>query len=155
MLIVWRPSWIDQHNGAVPLCIWGQTFQGVGFACAQFILEPLYKIYSQVLGEPESSVKAMLAEFGVYLKPSAFRQDVKPLLKDACASIFGSATGLTDMMVRHFPSSRAASATKVSCHTAQARAHVPRPLLELPLIQYTLSTTHCSVRGRIVRACLV
>ncbi len=82
--------------------------------CAtQFILDPLYKIYSQVLGEPESTVRAMLSEFGVYLKPSAYRQDVKPLLKDACASIFGSATGLTDMMVRHFPSARAASAAKV------------------------------------------
>ena len=79
----------------------------------QFILDPLYKIYSQVLGEPESTVRSMLGEFGVYLKPSAYRQDVKPLLKDACSSIFGSATGLTDMMVRHFPSARVASASKV------------------------------------------
>ena len=82
-------------------------------AATQFILDPLYKIYSQVLGEPESTVRAMLSEFGVYLKPSSYRQDVKPLLKDACAGIFGSATGLTDMMVRHFPSARAASAAKV------------------------------------------
>lgn len=83
----------------------------------QFILEPIYKMYSQLLGEPESSAKAMLADFGVYLKPSAFKQDVKPLLKDACSSIFGSATGLTDMMARHFPSSRAANATKVCAPT--------------------------------------
>ena len=82
-------------------------------AAPQFILDPLYKIYSQVLGEPESTVRSMLGEFGVYLKPSSYRQDVKPLLKDACSSIFGSATGLTDMMVRHFPSARAASASKV------------------------------------------
>ena len=58
-------------------------------------------------------MRAMLSEFGVYLRPSAYRQDVKPLLKDACSGIFGSASGLTDMMVAHFPSARAASAAKV------------------------------------------
>ena len=66
----------------------------------------------QVIGEHESSVKRALQEFGVYLKPSAYGQDVKPLLKEACSSIFGSATGLVDMMVAHFPSSKAGSEAK-------------------------------------------
>jgi hypothetical protein len=39
-------------------------------------------------------------------------QDVKPLLKEACAAVFGDAAGLVDMMVRHFPSSKAGSAMK-------------------------------------------
>lgn len=68
----------------------------------------------QILGEHESSVKKMLDEFGVYLKPSTFGKDVKPFLKDACSSIFGSATGLVDMMVAHIPSSKAGNAIKVS-----------------------------------------
>ena len=68
----------------------------------------------QILGEHESSVKKMLDEFGVYLKPSIFGKDVKPFLKDACSQIFGSATGLVDMMVAHVPSSKAGNATKVS-----------------------------------------
>ncbi|KAK9906659.1 hypothetical protein WJX75_005709 [Coccomyxa subellipsoidea] len=79
----------------------------------QFILDPLYKIYAQVLGEHDAGVKEMLGTFGVQLKPSAFRKDVKPLLKEACTRIFGTATGLVDMMVKHFPSSKAGSATKV------------------------------------------
>ncbi|KAL3148256.1 hypothetical protein ABBQ38_15518 [Trebouxia sp. C0009 RCD-2024] len=79
----------------------------------QYILTPLYKIYSQILGEHESTVKKMLDEFGVYLKPSIFGKDVKPFLKDACSQIFGSATGLVDMMVAHVPSSKAGNATKV------------------------------------------
>jgi hypothetical protein len=66
----------------------------------------------QVLGEHDASVKGMLDTFGVYLKPSAFRKDVKPLLKEACSRIFGTATGLVDMMVQHFPSSKAGSAVK-------------------------------------------
>ena len=35
----------------------------------------------------------MLESFGVHLKPSELRKDVKPLLKTACAAIFGTATG--------------------------------------------------------------
>jgi 116 kDa U5 small nuclear ribonucleoprotein component len=67
----------------------------------------------QVLGEADVSVKGMLEEFGVYLKPAAFKQDVKPLLKDSCSAVFGSATGLTDMLVQHMPLSRVGTATKV------------------------------------------
>ncbi len=67
---------------------------------------------AQVLGEHDAGVKEMLGTFGVQLKPSAFRKDVKPLLKEACTRIFGTATGLVDMMVQQFPSSKAGSATK-------------------------------------------
>ena len=67
---------------------------------------------AQVLGEHDASVKGMLEHFGLRLKPAAFKQDVRPLLKEACAAIFGSATGLVDMMVAHFPSSKAGSALK-------------------------------------------
>ena len=49
----------------------------------------------------------------MFLKPSAFTQDVKPLLKQSCSAVFGSATGLTDMLVKHLPLSRAGTATKV------------------------------------------
>lgn len=69
---------------------------------------------AQVLGEHDAGVKGMLGEFGVALKPSAFKMDVKPLLKEACTRIFGTASGLVDMMVKHVPSSKAGSATKVS-----------------------------------------
>ncbi len=73
----------------------------------------LCKHVVQILGEHESSVKKMLDEFGVYLKPSTFGKDVKPFLKDACSQIFGSATGLVDMMIAHVPSSKAGNANKV------------------------------------------
>ena len=54
----------------------------------------------------------MLDRFGVHLKPSELRKDVKPLLKTACSAIFGSAAGLVDMLVQHVPSSRAGAVTK-------------------------------------------
>lgn len=78
-----------------------------------FILEPLYKVYSQVLGEPSKSIERMLGEFGVFLKSSAYGMNVKPLLKEVCSKIFGSATGVVDMLVAHIPSSKRCTSTRV------------------------------------------
>lgn len=69
----------------------------------------------QVLGEHDNNVKAMLNTFGVALKPSSFKKDVRPLLKEACTAIFGTAAGVVDMMVKNVPSSKAGSALKVGC----------------------------------------
>ncbi len=79
-----------------------------------FILEPLYKIFAACVGEPTDVVAATLAEFGVSLKPAAYKQDVKPLLKTACTHIFGSAAGLVDMLARHAPAASAAGGAKAS-----------------------------------------
>eukprot|EP00898_Chlorokybus_atmophyticus_P001260 jgi/Chlat1/2134/Chrsp17S02725 len=79
----------------------------------QFILEPLYKLYSQVIGEHQKNVEMTLEEFGVYLKSSEYHLDVKPLLKAACTRVFGSATGFTDMLVKHIPSAIDAAPAKV------------------------------------------
>ena len=38
----------------------------------------------QVLGEDDRSVRAVADEFGAYLRPSSYGQDVKPLLKEMC-----------------------------------------------------------------------
>lgn len=38
----------------------------------------------QILGEDDRTVRAVADEFGVYLKPSSYGMDVKPLVKEAC-----------------------------------------------------------------------
>lgn len=86
---------------------------GVERSFVQFILEPLYKIYSQVIGEHKKSVEATLAELGVTLSNAAYRLNVRPLLRLACSAVFGTATGFTDMLVHHIPSAKAAAARKV------------------------------------------
>ena len=68
---------------------------------------------AQIVGEPDSAVKGVLDEFGVFLKSISYGADVRVLLKEACAQVFGTATGLVDMLVAHSPSSKAGSATKV------------------------------------------
>lgn len=82
----------------------------------QFILEPLYKIYSQVIGEHRKSVEMTLAELGVTLGNADYKLNVKPLLKLACSSVFGGTTGFADMLVHHVPSAKEAAPVRVE-HT--------------------------------------
>ncbi|XP_018833828.1 110 kDa U5 small nuclear ribonucleoprotein component CLO [Juglans regia] len=79
----------------------------------QFVLEPLYKIYSQVIGEHKKSVESTLAELGVTLPNAAYKLNVRPLLRLACSSVFGHSLGFTDMLVQHIPSPKAAATRKV------------------------------------------
>ena len=63
----------------------------------------------------------MMAEFGAALRASSYGMDVKPLVKEACGQIFGGSGGLVDMLVRHLPSSKAATAAKVErCYSGAA-----------------------------------
>jgi len=79
----------------------------------QFILEPLYKVFSQVVGETVDSLSAALKEFGIKLKPKEAKSNTKPLLKMTCQKIFGDATGLVDMLIRYIPTATEGAANKV------------------------------------------
>ncbi|OBZ78639.1 U5 small nuclear ribonucleoprotein component [Grifola frondosa] len=78
-----------------------------------FILEPLYKLYSQVLSEETDALKETLAGLAIQLKPVMYKMDVRPLLKAVLDQFFGPATGLVDMIVEHIPSPSEATASKV------------------------------------------
>mmetsp|Transcript_32249 Transcript_32249/g.84013 ORF Transcript_32249/g.84013 Transcript_32249/m.84013 type:complete len:1110 (+) Transcript_32249:169-3498(+) len=79
----------------------------------QFILEPLYKVYSQIIGEHPKTIEHTLGQLGVYLKSSSYSMDTKPLLKEACSQVFGGSAGLVDMLVENIPSSKKATSKKV------------------------------------------
>jgi U5 small nuclear ribonucleoprotein component len=76
-------------------------------------LNPLYKLYSQVLSEETDSLKATMQELGIKLKPVMYKMDVRPLLKAILDQFFGTATGLVDMIVEHIPSPLASTPQKV------------------------------------------
>ncbi|KAH8110606.1 Calreticulin family-domain-containing protein [Phellopilus nigrolimitatus] len=69
-----------------------------------FILEPLYKIYSQVVSEEMDQLRDTLEMLGIKLKPIMFKMDVRPLLKAVLDQFFGPATGLVDLIAEHIPS---------------------------------------------------
>lgn len=82
----------------------------------EFVLEPLYKIFALCVGEHPKSVARALAGLGVRLPPSAYKQDVRPLLRDACAAVFGDMSSLVDMLVEHVPPTDAGARAKVAAH---------------------------------------
>ncbi|KAH0544199.1 hypothetical protein FGG08_001644 [Glutinoglossum americanum] len=69
-----------------------------------FVLEPIYKLYSHTLSESPEDLKGTLATLGISLKPSQYKTDAKVLLRLVCEQFFGTATGFVDMIVEHIPS---------------------------------------------------
>ena len=69
-----------------------------------FVLEPVYKLYSHTISESPEDLKDTLATLGISLKPSQFKTDAKVLLKLVCEEFFGPADGFVDMIVQHVPS---------------------------------------------------
>ncbi|EMR11406.1 hypothetical protein PNEG_00429 [Pneumocystis murina B123] len=78
-----------------------------------FILEPLYKLYGQTLGEPPEVLDKTLKSLGIFLKPAQFKLDSKALLKLICGEFFGTATGFVDMVIKHIPSPIDGSVAKI------------------------------------------
>jgi U5 small nuclear ribonucleoprotein component len=83
-----------------------------------FVLEPIYKVYAQVLGEEVSTLAATLARIGVTLKRSELHLDPRPLLKLVFRQFLGGTDGFVDMLVRHVPSPDVGAASKVERHYA-------------------------------------
>ncbi|KAH9823824.1 P-loop containing nucleoside triphosphate hydrolase protein [Melampsora americana] len=78
-----------------------------------FILEPLYKLYGQVLGSEQAELQETLSTLGIYLKPSAYKLDVRPLLRIVLSQFFGPSTGLVDMIAAHIPDPRLSADSKL------------------------------------------
>ncbi len=88
-----------------------------------FILEPLYKLYSQVLSEDTETLKETLQGLGIQLKPVMYKMDVRPLLKAVLDQFFGPATGLVDVIVDHIPSPIEGAANKVCRYSSLLIMH--------------------------------
>ncbi|KAF2836552.1 P-loop containing nucleoside triphosphate hydrolase protein [Patellaria atrata CBS 101060] len=69
-----------------------------------FVLEPIYKLYSHTISQSPDELKETLASLNIYLKPSQYKVDAKDLLRLVCAQFFGPANGFVDMVVNHIPS---------------------------------------------------
>ena len=69
----------------------------------QFVLAPLYKIYSAVLSAEPAALRRTLGALQIRLPAAAFKMDVRPLLKLVLHMFFGRATGLVDMLAAHLP----------------------------------------------------
>jgi U5 small nuclear ribonucleoprotein component len=78
-----------------------------------FILEPLYKIFAQTVGDVDSTLPKVLKELGVFLSKGELKMNIKPLLRLVCQRFFGDANGFVDMCVNHIPPPNKAAETKI------------------------------------------
>ncbi|XP_022109822.1 116 kDa U5 small nuclear ribonucleoprotein component-like [Acanthaster planci] len=79
----------------------------------EFILEPMYKLFAQVVGDVDSTLPGVLDELGIHLTKEEMKMNIKPLLKLVCSKFFGDFTGFVDMCVDHVPSPVAAAKMKI------------------------------------------
>lgn len=95
----------------------------------QWIMEPMYKIYSQIIGEDIDTVKEVALELGIVLPKETYGANVKPLLKAIFCGLFGTATGLVNMMVNQIPSARSGTSKKVELwYTGPQDTHTVKQL---------------------------
>ncbi|GAB1296913.1 116 kDa U5 small nuclear ribonucleoprotein component [Apodemus speciosus] len=90
----------------------------------EFILEPLYKILAQVVGDVDTSLPRTLDELGIHLTKEELKLNIRPLLRLVCKKFFGeftdlvaaSASSFVDMCVQHIPSPKVGAKPKIE-HT--------------------------------------
>eukprot|EP00937_MAST-01D_sp_MAST-1D-sp2_P007366 g7366.t1 len=83
-------------------------------AFVQFVLEPLYKVYSAVLGERAPELNRTLRRLGVRLSRQQLHMDTGALLRLALRGLLGAPTGIVDMVREHVLSPVRAAPRKVA-----------------------------------------
>jgi len=115
---MYSDSYPEVDTKAFAVRLWGDIFfnpkrrsftrkgveEGSKRTFVNFVLEPIYKLYSHTISESPEDLKGTLKTLGIYLKPSQYKTDAKELLKLVCAQFFGGADGFVDMVVEHVPS---------------------------------------------------
>uniref|UniRef100_A0A0N5AJ61 Tr-type G domain-containing protein n=1 Tax=Syphacia muris TaxID=451379 RepID=A0A0N5AJ61_9BILA len=89
---------------------------GASRSFVQFILEPLYKIFSQVVGDVDTCLPTVMSELRIKLTKKEQRMNVRPLIALICKRFFGNFTAFVDLVTRNIKSPLDSAAVKVE-HT--------------------------------------
>jgi len=79
----------------------------------EFILEPLYKMLAQVVGDVDTCLPMLCEQLGIKLTKEESKMNIRPLLKLICSRFLGDFTGFTEMCKDHIPSPVANAKSKV------------------------------------------
>ncbi|EDO37021.1 predicted protein [Nematostella vectensis] len=79
----------------------------------EFILEPMYKIFGQVVGDVDTTLPQALDELGIHLTKKEMQMNIRPLLSLVCKRFFGDFAGFVDVCVQHIPSPKDVAARMV------------------------------------------
>ncbi|XP_044763809.1 116 kDa U5 small nuclear ribonucleoprotein component [Coccinella septempunctata] len=70
----------------------------------EFILEPLYKVFAQVVGDVDTTLPDVLDELGIKLTKNEMKLNIRPLLRLVCNKFLGDFNGFVNMCVEHVKS---------------------------------------------------
>ncbi|KAG5673773.1 hypothetical protein PVAND_003793 [Polypedilum vanderplanki] len=79
----------------------------------EFILEPIYKLFAQVVGDVDGTLADTLAELNIRITKEEMKCNIRPLLRLICNRFFGDFTGFVDMCVEHILSPAGNSKNKI------------------------------------------
>ncbi|XP_022313833.2 116 kDa U5 small nuclear ribonucleoprotein component-like isoform X2 [Crassostrea virginica] len=79
----------------------------------EFVLEPLYKIFAQVVGDVDECLPRLCDELGISLTKEERKLNIRPLMRIVCNRFFGDFTGFVDMCVNFIKSPVENAQTKI------------------------------------------
>lgn len=79
----------------------------------EFIFEPIYKLFAQVVGDVDGTLADTLAELNIRITKEEMKSNIRPLLRLICNRFLGDFTGFVDMCVEHTMSPSENSKTKI------------------------------------------
>jgi U5 small nuclear ribonucleoprotein component len=88
----------------------------------EFVLEPLYKIFAQIVGDVDEGLPQTCDELGISLTKQERNMNIKPLLQIVLRKFFGDFTGTADFRIPW-------STLPLQWFLAPARLYAYQPLL--------------------------
>jgi len=79
----------------------------------EFVLEPLYKVFSHIVADVDEYLPSLMSEVGVSMSKTEQKMNIKPLIKLFMSRFIGDFEGFTDMVVAHIPSPKENSEVKI------------------------------------------
>jgi U5 small nuclear ribonucleoprotein component len=79
----------------------------------EFILEPMYKLFAQVVGDVDTCLPMLCDELGIRLTKEESKMNIRPLLRLIFQRFLGDFNGFIEMVAQHVPSPVDNATTKV------------------------------------------
>jgi len=97
----------------------------------EFILEPLYKLIAQTVGDVDTTLADTLSNLDIFISKTELKDNIPSLLRNVCRKFFGLATGFVEMITEHIPSPAANGLNKANTlYTGDRKSPVVEDMIQ-------------------------
>merc|ERR1719232_1787218 len=97
----------------------------------EFILEPLYKLIAQTVGDLDTTLADTLSNLDIFISKTELKDNIPSLLRNVCRKFFGLATGFVEMITEHIPSPAANGLNKANTlYTGDRKSPVVEDMIQ-------------------------